>query len=88
MENLVTGNVQQSIPSLTSETQPMACRESSAYYVVPIVVKKRYLVPIQKNVGGFASHTYDITSLSVVCKSDIHRQSPVRRQSHLFALLR
>lgn len=56
VEDLVTGKVQQSVPGLTPETQPLTCRGSSACCVALLVVKNRYLVPIQKSVGGSASH--------------------------------
>lgn len=71
VENLVAGKVHQYIPGVTSEPQPMACRESGAYYVAPVVVKKRYLVPVQKSVGGSASHTYNITSIHLVLSSRV-----------------
>ena len=87
VENLTTGKAEQSVPGLTSETQPMACRESSAYCVAPVVVKKRYLVLIQNDVGGSASHTYDITSIRLVLSARLIHIGVLLFASNLTSLL-
>lgn len=87
VEKLITGKVQQSIPGLTPETQLTACRESGAYYVAPVVVKKRYLVPIQKNVGGSASHTYNTTSIHLVLSAKVRYTGGLLFAGNLTSLL-